>query len=62
MWKGTVVHELLDRTISATCCAEVVSPPTVSSRTVMEKQNFRRFEMDANDDALYECECQYCPK
>jgi len=59
MWKGTVADELLDRgrTISVTCSAEIISPPTVTSRTVMtEKQNFRSFERDANYGVLYECE------
>ena len=58
MWKGTV-DELLDRqrTISATCCAEMISLPTVTSRTEKaEKQNFRSFERDANYGVLYECE------
>jgi len=60
MWKGTVVDELLDRwrTISATCCAEIISPPTVTTRTVMaEKKNRRSFGRDANDGVFYECEC-----
>jgi hypothetical protein len=59
MWEGTVVNELSDggRTISATCCAEVIRP-TVTSRTVVTKeQNCRSFERDANDGVLYECEC-----
>jgi hypothetical protein len=60
MWKGTVVDELLDRgrTVSAACCAEIISPLTVTRRTVMaEKQNFRSFERDANDGVLYESQC-----
>jgi hypothetical protein len=60
MWKGTVVDELLDRgrTMSATCCAEIISLPTVTSGTVVtEKQNFRCLESDANDGVLYEFEC-----
>jgi len=60
MWKGTVADELLDRgrTISATSCAEIISPPTVTSSTVMAKnQNFRSFERDVKDGVLYEWEC-----